>query len=144
MALEGLSEDVKIEVLKVLSKICLNKFKYNKLVNIDYTINKVYLTEYFIKHWKLTNEEFNTKFPIGIPEFKANSLLFKLYIQVNKEKNYPEFDEYVNTLDELWLSINNTESEQIWIESIEMLFGTDKYNNLYTFPVIYIGGFVDY
>lgn len=144
MALECLSDELKIELLKVLSKICLNETEYNKLVVVDYTINRVYLTEYFIKHWKITDEEFNTKFPIGIPEFNADSLLFKHYIDLVKEKNYPEFDEYVNTLDELRMAIHNSESEQIWIESVEMTFGTDKYNNPYRFPVIYIGGFVYY
>jgi hypothetical protein len=142
MALTILPEDVQIELLEVLANICLSKSMYNKLVPVDYNVNVDVLKGFFIIYYKITDEEFEAKFPTGIPAFKADTRLFTNYIQIFKDKNFPEFDDYVESLDEMYISILNTESNGIWIEDVVMSTSYDSDNNPFKMPIVYLGGVV--
>lgn len=144
MALSNLSEEVQYELLQVICNICMSEFAYKELVPIDYNINIIYLKKCFMSYWKITDEEFNDKFPMGIPKFKADDHLFDTYIQFMIDKNYPERDEYLHTLDEIYMmfrALYETEaSEEIWIERVEIRTSMDLSGNIFRHPTVILGG----
>jgi hypothetical protein len=140
MALSKLSEEVQCELLEVICDICLYPICYKRLVLDDYNIDTKYLKECFMVHWKITDEEFNTKFPTGIPEFRADENLFSAYIQFMLDKNYPEHDEYLHTVDDIYMLLQKIESEYIWIEEVEIITSLGLNDNIFRHPLVVVGG----
>jgi hypothetical protein len=144
MALSKLSEEVQCELLWVICNICICESAYKELVQVDYNIDKLYLKKCFMIYWSITDEEFNAKFPIGIPDFKADEHLFESYMQFMLDKNYPERDEYLHTVDEIYMTLQtiyeNEETDGIWIEDVEIRTSIDLNDSIFKHPTVILGG----